>query len=182
MKYLIEEAGAKLFVGYGSAIIEPMETDDHMVLDCLLQHAYQLYGDNTWWRQSSSPLKFAIETQAESCAALLLHWGTRRPKSLFETAIHYGCLKTLQLLVKMYPQFAQDSWKLKNEDYILWVDDRIVMKRKYASRLDMLCRAEIFQQLGYNPMPKAEQLPLPRSLIHFVQYRDIKDLHDVCGC
>ena len=160
----------------------------NVLLDYLLQRAYQVYGDNTCWGNTSIPIEIAIEAQSESCVALLLHWGTMRPEALFQTATYYGCLKTLQLLAKMYPQCVQESWNLKDKDYNCEIDDEIVpqrfmhKKRKYPPRLDMLCRAEIFQQLGYNPMPKAEQLPLPRSLIHFVQYRDIKELHDVCYC
>ena len=49
-------------------------------------------------------------------------------------------------------------------------------ERKYPPRLKILCREIIFRHLGYNPMPKAEKLPLPRVLIGFVQGKDIQGL------
>ena len=152
----------------------------NVLLDYLLQRAYQVYGDNTCWGNTSIPIEIAIEAQSESCVALLLHWGTMRPEALFQTATYYGCLKTLQLLAKMYPQCVQESWNLKDKDYNCEIDDEIVpqrfmhKKRKYPPRLDMLCRAEIFQQLGYNPMPKAEQLSSstkPHSLCSVQRYQ-----------
>ena len=109
VKYLIEEVGANLFVCDGTVIEIAIAWHNNVLLDYLLQRAYQVYGDNTCWGNTSIPIEIAIEAQSESCVALLLHWGTMRPEALFQTATYYGCLKTLQLLAKMYPPPVRDE-------------------------------------------------------------------------
>jgi hypothetical protein len=47
--------------------------------------------------------------------------------------------------------------------------DELVEMRRQPSRLTDLCRSVIFRQLGINPGPKAELLPLPRKLKDCIQ-------------
>ena len=50
-------------------------------------------------------------------------------------------------------------------------------ERKNPPRLYDACRTRVFTQLGYNPMSKAEKLPLPRQIIRHLQYMEAEELH-----
>ena len=95
----------------------------------------------------------------------------------------------IKLLKEMYPQCLQEHSfigirndlnrfsfcpEMKN------LLPELYAERKDPARLNAICRTKIFQQLGYNAVSKAEKLPFPRSLINFVQFREVEDLYDDC--
>ena len=47
-------------------------------------------------------------------------------------------------------------------------------ERRLSQPLTHLCRAKIFQQLGYNPQGKVEELSLPKTLKEFVKFKDVE--------
>ena len=92
--------------------------------------------------------------------------------------------KFMKLLKQMYPQCLQERKFIESRQHLNSYSQEVQKflmelheERKNPSRLTFLCRTKIFQQLGYNPIPKAEKLPLPTCLISFVQFRDVEDLY-----
>ena len=100
--------------------------------------------------------------------------------SVFKNTVWYGSTKSIHLLKELYPKYLQENWLVLNH-LSNWYEgeyfEKLDKERKNSSHLDVLCISEIFYQLGYNPVPKAENLPLPRKLIDFVQGKDIDGLH-----
>ena len=101
-------------------------------------------------------------------------------------------ITVIKLLKQLYPHSLQDEWliwyiKARNDDRVSFCQclknalDKFLVElyreSKNPSRLNVMCRTKIFQQLGYNPIPKAKKLSLPRNLINFVRFRDIEDLY-----
>ena len=106
--------------------------------------------------------------------------------SVFHLAVETADVDSIHLLKNLYPQCLQEHWFItyQCEDFRFDIKcfktcfKQLQNERKNPPRLDVLCRINIFQQLGYNPITKAEILPLPRMLRDFVQGRDIKGLHE----
>ena len=118
----------------------------------------------------------------------LPHWIPQIPKhSLFSHAASKHCWKTMKHLKQLNPQYLQDHWfvehpwdlasleEITSEELAQFVAD-LYEERKNPPQLEILCRTKIFEQLGFNPIPKVEKLPLPQSLKHFVQCKDIEGL------
>ena len=149
------------------------------------------------------PLHEAFNHQSVFCISVLLRWGLNNDifnivvldlgyilkqfLTVFQnqhvfTSIYITAIK---LLKQLYPHILQDEW------FLWYIENRntnklmkkflieLCRERKNPSRLNIMCRTKIFQQLGYNPIPKADKLPLPRNLINFVQFRDVEDLYVV---
>ena len=190
VKYLIEEHHANIFVGSGSLIYATFLNDDVECLCYLLQHAVSLCGDRIWW--NGPLLNAAMAKKAEKCAAVLLlnglhsvpyNWSPdvfpfiETCNTVFNDAACSGCWKAMKLLKHMYPYSLQENWLVEGQfkqDFLQQDGIRSLMdERKQPPRLDILCRAMIFQQLGYRQLPKAEKLPLPRMLKEYVQFKDI---------
>ena len=200
IKYLVEEAEADIFAVQGMFLEHAITLDKSKVLDYLLQHAYNLRGNDISWFGSAQhraddedaefclagfPLHRAVDVNAESCVAVLLRWGINNvipSGSVFELAVRYGRIKSINMLKKLNPQYLQEDWLLQKQS-LSWYENKYIYleeiskERKNPPRLDVLCRAEILYELGYNPVSKAENLPLPRMLIDFVQGKDIDGLH-----
>ena len=190
VKYLIEKHHANIFVGSGSVIYATLLKDDVECLCYLLQHAVSLCGDRIWW--NGPLLNAAMAKKAEKCAAVLLlnglhsvpyNWSPdvfpfiETCNTVFHDAAGSGCWKAVKLLKHMYPYSLQENWLVEGEfkqDLLQQDGIRSLMdERKQPPRLDILCRAMIFQQLGYRQLPKAEKLPLPKMLKEYVQFKDI---------
>jgi hypothetical protein len=52
----------------------------------------------------------------------------------------------------------------------------LLEQRRHVPRLQVLCRSVIFHELGINPIPKIEQLPLPPLLKDFVACKELFDV------
>ena len=132
----------------------------------------------------------------------LPYWIPKTPRhSLFCHAASKYCWKLMKLLAQLNPQYLQEHWFVEHpwdpkeapsEDLqehwstgLFWslygnqkkeltqfIAD-LYKERKNPPQLVILCRTKIFKQLGLNPIPKVEKLPLPQTLKHFVQYKDI---------
>ena len=96
------------------------------------------------------------------------------------------------MFISLCPQYLQEEWiwsdnfelvltkMIENVDrdvekalMSLSYLEILTEKRKSVPHLKDLCRNAIFHRLGINPIPKAEQLPLPRKLKDYVQGKDI---------
>ena len=191
VKYLTEELNANVFVVSGSVIYATLKNDNVESLCYILEHAVSLCGDRIWW--NGPLLNAAMIEKAEKCAAVLLlnglhsvpcnNWSpdvfpfAETCNTVFHDAACSGCWKAMKLLKHMYPYSLQENWFVEGafEQDLLQQDDirSLMDERKQPPRLDILCRAMIFQQLGYRQLPTAGKLPLPRKLKEYVQFKDI---------
>ena len=135
----------------------------------------------------------------------LPQWIPKTPKHfVFFHAASKHCWKTMKLLKQLNPQYLQEHWfvehpwdpkealseflqehwsighfwslyNAQNDELAQFITD-LYEERKNPPQLNILCRTKIFKQLGLNPIPKVEKLPLPQSLKHFVQCEDIEEL------
>ena len=204
VRYLVEKCAADIFTELGRLLENAVITDRPEVLDYLLQHAYKLRGDEVWWGYTyPGPLYEALYHQSVFCTYVLLRWGFNN--DVFNMLVldlgyilsHFLAvfrnqhvsinvyITAITLLKQMYPHSLQDErflWYIENintNNLMKKFLTELYRERKNPSRLNNMCRTHIFQQLGYNPIPKADKLPLPRNLINFVQFRDVEDLYVV---
>ena len=135
----------------------------------------------------------------------LPHWIPKIPKhSVFFHAASIRHWKAMKLLKQLNPPYLQEHWfvehpwdpkealseclqehwsiglfwsryEAQNDELAQFITD-LYEERRNPPQLEILCRTKIFKQLGLNPIPKVEKLPLPQSLKHFVQCKDIKGL------
>ena len=199
VKYLLEEAKVDISQTHGTVITEAIYCHKSEILDYMLQILYRLHDDDILWYGSA--LHQAIRPsyyRSESCVAVLLRWGVNSvpcktsiphdlagyrleipPRSVFWQAVEHDDINAVHLLKELYPQCLQEDWFITYDVFREHKEcfEQIQYERKNPPCLDALCRTKIFQQLGYNPITKAETLPLPRKLIDFVQGKDIKGLH-----
>ena len=168
------------------------EADHAEVLDYCLQYTYNKFCDGiSFW--SERMLDHAFVSSAERCVSVMLTWGIYTCSmsavniqmhdckdycSRFHVAAIEGDIKSMELLLKLKPQCLQEGW-LVSKDIPAMLElqeaftQELIEVRKQPPRLMQLCRSTIFQQLDYNPIPKVEKLPLPRSLKHFVQFKGV---------
>ena len=197
-KYLLEEAKVDISLTHGTVITEAIQRHQSEILDYMLQFLYRLHGDDILWYGSALHQAIKAHHRSESCVAVLLRRGVNNvpcktsipqdlaayeleipPCSVFCQAVEYGHINAAHLLKELYPQCLQEDWFITYNAFREHKEcfKQIQNERKNPPYLDVLCRTKIFQQLGYNPITKAERLPLPRKLIDFVQGKDIKGLH-----
>ena len=188
VKYLLEETKVDISLTHGTAITLAIRCCKSQILDYMLHFLYRLHSDDIPWYGSA--LHQAIRAHSESCVAVLLRWGVNNvpcktsiphdlaayeldvpPCSVFRQAVEYGDVNSVRLLKELYPQCLQEDWFITHQfdEFGKKSFEQILNGRKNPPWLDVLCRTKIFQQLGYNPITKAETLPLPRKLIDFVQ-------------
>ena len=204
VRYLVEKCAADIFTEPGTLLKYAVIRGRPEVLDYLLQHAYKLQGDEIWWGyEFQIPLLEALRHESVFCISVLLRWGLNN--DVFDIVVldlefilrhfldvfqnqHVSInvyVTAITLLKQLYPHCLQDEWfvwytDIRNTNKFMGKFLRKLYKeRKNPSRLNIMCRTKIFQQLGYNPIPKAEKLSLPRSLTNFVQFRDVEDLYVV---
>ena len=149
------------------------------------------YGIPNW---SHGIIQRAIGHQAWLCVKVLLCWGfysyelsscspvlhdataetSSHPPatSVFHAAVAKTApVEILGLLIALKPVCLQEDWLVTGN---LPVDSdtacmaQIIEARKHPPTLDNLCRANIIQCLGFNPVPKVMQLPLPNVLKDFL--------------
>ena len=204
VRYLVMKCKANIFKEPGMLVDNIISNKRPKVLDYILQHAYKLRGDEVWWDyEFPGPLHQALNHHSVTCISVLLRWGlnnavcniptldlgyilphfiTQYPR-LYVSASAY--ITVIKLLNQLYPQSLQDEWIIENRNTNVFSFSLEMEKflgeqfreGRNPSRLNIICRTKIFHQLGYNPISKAEKLPLPRILINFVQFQDVKDLH-----
>ena len=205
VRFLVEKCKADIFKEPGRLIENIIGNERPEVLDYLLHYAYKQRGDEVWWDYNfPGPLHEALNHQAVACISVLLRWGLNN--AVFNIPVmdlgyilhHFStlfpsrhisistCITVIKLFIYLYPQSLQDTWFIENRninEFSFPPEMKKFLIEQYRERknpfhLNVICRTKIFQQLGYNPIPKAEKLPLPRSLIHFVQFQDVEDLHN----
>ena len=118
---------------------------------------------------------------------IIHHFSTQFPGRHISTSTYITFIK---LLIQLYPQSLQDTWFIENRninEFSFPPEMKKFLREQYREcdnplHLNVICRTKIFQQLGYNPIPKAEKLPLPRCLINFVQFQDVEDLYNYVTC
>ena len=206
LKYLLETCGADVFAEPQTnrrMLGVVINLGKAHTLESLLHHCYQQRGNEIWW-SGDNILHHAAHNPV--CTTVLLRWGLNNAvgkirvldiscilKSLYR--ISYGMsspadpgsyIKVMKLLKQMYPQYLQERKFIESRTHLNSYSQEVqkflmelYKERKNPSRLTILCRTKIFQLLGYNPIHKAEQLPLPRPLINFVQFKYVKDLYIV---
>ena len=199
MVQLLLKNGAKINNTRKHSTIMTAFVEGHTdILEQLLLHNYNQISDNVRWiadlrAEVSCQLIRNIRNKKQSLA-VLLRWGIFQYKTrgfmecmfyVTTAATHLGAEGAVMMLWMMVinPWLLQEQWLVNGNipQYLAQYEQFtavLIRIRKQALRLTLLCRAKIFKQLGYNPMQKAEQLPLPRSLREFVQFRDLKDLHN----
>ena len=138
----------------------------------------------------------------DDCLVVLLRWGFNNittiklsarshkafRQSLFrETAVEL-CLKSMALIVALYPQCLQEEWFVDDDipeelrqlsrqsEQVANFLDNLHEERKSPPRLEHICRARILTQLGYNPHAKVEKMPLPRKLKDFVKFKGVEGM------
>ena len=203
VRYLVEKCAADIFTEPGRLLENAVIKDKPEVLDYLLQHAYKLRGDEAWWgHKYPGPLHKAVNHQSVLSIPVLLRWGFNNDVfnmlvldvgyilRHFLTGLHNQHesiinrnITVMKLLKQLYPHNLQDErflWYIENRNTNELMKNflmELYRESKHPSRLNIMCRTKIFQQLGYNPIPKADKLPLPRNLINFVQFRDVEELY-----
>ena len=166
--------------------------DNRDILAHCLQHVYNRLGDSVqrdYWSEQS--VTSAILKGAKDCVSLLLHWGfLSKPQNLhysdcnsfisaFEATARVGDIESIMLLVRLKPHYLQESWLVNGDipadlrEHETFTAQRLETCRQHQYLKD-LCRAKVFHGLGYNPISKAEKLPLPRTLKEFVKFEDIE--------
>ena len=160
-----------------------------------LQYAYNKLGErNECWHVEL--VKRALCTGSESCVLLLLRWGmytcpkAQKPateyqgsewyakRTTFFIAANGGKIQCIKALVELNPWCLQESWLVNRYipnalQKLPHLQAELIAARKQPRPLDVLCRATIFKQLGYNPIAKAEKLLLPRKLMNFIQFNNL---------
>ncbi len=198
IQWLVEDCHAGVEISTRT-LLYALNSKKPDVIRYVLQHVYSVHGDDIWWYGSA--LHMATRPRYENCAVVLLQWGVyhitpREPPadirdivrrhegyhtvSVFHTAARTGCVRTMTLLKQLYPQCLQENWLVDNDiPSHRALQNNVAglrQERKHPPPLAILCRSKIFQQLGYNPIPKAAKLPLPNKLIDFVQCKDVFDM------
>ena len=186
---LLSNYGAEITLnGCPYAAIYAAITKAHsVILDSLFAHKlkYNQIYDNVRW--ANCMIVVAISRESESCLAVLLRRGIYRYRaneaSPCSRAACGGKISMVKLLMAFNPWSLQEDWLVKgaalptltkcNKDFAAG----LIADRKQPPRLDILCRFNIIQQLGYNFLQKAEELPLPRVLLEFVQFKNFESLH-----
>ena len=201
IQYLVENCNADIFVGNGRVLVHAIETKRADILDYLLQQASKQL-DDTWWHGSILSAALENRNYSPSVLIVLLRWGiytvpnkighqtfpyTSKTQSIFSKVAVLPCLNSINILTTLYPQCLQESWFIKktpdgiyyqfgsNQD-VQEVMTRLKEERKHPARLTDLCRTVILKQVKYNPIPKIEQLPLPKILKEFVQCREVFEI------
>ena len=182
MQLLVDE-GANIMLRK-EILFYMFKKDNAKILQYFLQCNYSSYCDKlrSWSRDF---VKAAIYSNAPNCAGVILRWGfytcsqssAQTSTSDFHAAATHRQIQTIKLLVAFNPMCLQESWLVngkipsalaKNEKRLT---RELRTARKHPPRLDILCRTKIIQQMGYNPLQKAEKLQLPRTLRDFVQFK-----------
>ena len=165
-------------------------------LEHCLQHIYNHVGENVQgWKQDF--VQKALSCWSPNCLRMLLRWGFYT----FHHTSHSGeitpddrrscTVHLLKLLVEFNQMYLQESWFMSgkitqrcfesgNENEIVTITE-LMEARKNAPPLQVLCRTKIIQHLSYNPLWKAQKLPLPTALKEYVQLKNVdvvyRDLH-----
>ena len=205
LKYLVETCRADVFVEPQMSrhmLGDVINSGKAHNLEYLLQHGYQHRGNEIWWT-GDDLLYHAVHNPV--CITVLLRWGLNNAvgkirfldimgmlESLYRrsyinpvSASAGSYIKVMKLLKEMYPKCLQKRKFIERSQLSSYPPEiqKFLMKLyeecKDPPHLTTFCRTKIFQQLGYNPVDKTEQLPLPRCLINFVQFREEQDLYVV---
>ena len=159
-----------------------------------LEYVYRML-DNEIPIWNNGMMQKAIGHRAWLCVKVLLSWGfytyelsscpsaasvlhdaaerSHQPAtSVFYAAVDKTApVEILKLLIELKPNCLQEDWMV-NGNLPMYSDTsftaQITETRKYPPTLDNLCRANVFQHLGINPLPKVMKLPLPSRLKEFL--------------
>ena len=189
VQYLLAQ-GADIFnLKSTSELISMVVMEDRAdILEYCLQYTYNKLGDNiNYWRVAL--LRDALVFSARRCVSVLLCWGIytcpqstvdiegkRRfniNRTLSTLADDADGIDSIKMMIELNPQCLQERWLVEQLVPHKASLEELIEARKHPPQLIHLCRAKVFQQLGYNPIPKAEKLPLPRMLKDFVKFKDI---------
>ena len=166
--------------------------DDPEILEYLLKHIFNKLSDPVLWGEYF--LETAIIDASEESWPVLLRMGmytcsralpiptiATESESIFKLAAENGNVELMKKLIEFRPHCLQESWLICDNIQVqlnvifdpesaAFVDE-LLKARKHPSKLLILCRAKITQQLGYNPVEKVHQLQLPNMLKGFLQFK-----------
>ena len=185
MERLIHGNKILVLTDHTSKIKDSIAHNDPQTLELCLERAYNERGDSSQLNIDTLPndlLTFCIYMDSPDCLSVLLRWGLYTPKQtffrgLFHQAAAEGDITSMKMLAEFRPQNLQDRWlvkgyipiKLRTEQKRFL--DELLETRKKPQLLRILCRYKISRQLGFNPVNKAEKLPLSENLKQFVQFK-----------
>ena len=186
---LLEQYGVEMLSHQNKILDQVLYPNNACDLEYWLHYAYNRLGDNIQcW--SDHFVKLALSRRLEACVMALLRWGMytcpqsqNHPpiwsQSVFYEAAWARQVKCLKLLVELNPWCLQESWLVDRAlpyhlEQMPDLTAELMAARKLPPRLLILCRAMIFKHLGYNPIAKAEKLPLPKKLKNFIQFKHVK--------
>ena len=188
-------------------LLDVINSGNADTLEYLLHHGYQHLGNEIWWKGDdllhhavynpvsiTGVIRWGLNNAVGKvcvldmkCILKSLYRISYGNRSHFNNSVPTSAgsyIKFMKLLKQMYPQCLQERKFTESRQHLNSYSQEVQKflmelyeERKNPSRLTILYRTKIFQQLGYNPIPKAEKLPLPRCLISFVQFRDVEDLY-----
>ena len=165
----------------GEIITSEIKVHNSHILECCLQHMYERLGDNFHaWNQDF--LEKLVYLDNISWFPTLLRWGfytcshlpVQFDPPLFQRAVRVmfgnmlGDISARNLLLALNPYFLQESWLPMDN-----IPHFIIARLGNPPRLDILCRAKIIRFLGFNPLSKVKELPLPTMLMDFVQLKHV---------
>ena len=180
-----------------------IEQDHDKNLEHCLQHIYNQVGENVQgWKKDF--VQAALSKRSTNCLQVLLRWGfytchhTLHSREIIpaDRLLHISTptvrlYANLKLLVEFNPMCLQESWFMNGKitqrclessyELIRVAVADLVEARKNPPPLQVFCRTKIIQHLSYNPLWKAQKLPLPTVLKEYVQLKNVdvvyKDLH-----
>ena len=187
---LLLKHGADITSAYSNFMLfrKAMQSGNTETVECCLQHAYSKLKDSTGcWHETLVDTSICTESEAQLLLLLLLRGLIPKPckrlphKSAFHIAAFEGSIISMSLLEEFDSQCLQEGWLVNGEIPNAVAEHQPYMaelleRRKQPPFLLRLCRDKIYQHLGYNPVQKAEMLPLPRTLKDFIQFKNKKFL------
>ena len=100
------------------------------------------------------------------------------------TAVCFGALKTVRMMVELKPQCLQEKRFVEDFNWTKWRMDHgeakyhiiatLIEARKNPFSLMVLCRAKIIQSLRYKPFEKVPKLPLPQVHKDFLMLKNVE--------
>ena len=179
-----------------------IEKGNGVLLQHLLHNIYKKSGDSVkdlGWNEAFLENALRGNTLNRNCLQILLDWGMYTSPwseilfnpSVLRIAAVCGQIYAVKMLVEHKPQSLQESWLVNGNiphilAYCSSFTEEHIEARQQPLLLKHLCRAKIYQQLGYNAVEKAYRLPLPRILKEFVQFKKntpsgLRHLYSSCG-
>ena len=167
-------------------------------LEHCLQHIYNKLGEKVQgWKKEF--VQTALSCGDTNSLRVLLRWGFYTHHHTFHSGEvklddrrfdKYPSIYTpliLKLLRQFNPMCLQESWFMNGKITQLYLESgdenkmvtitELMEARKNPPSLQLFCRTTIIQHLSYNPLWKAQKLPLPKVLKEYVQLKNVDIVH-----